>query len=106
MPGHCIATFGQHRRFRQASASPAPFTCIKDLETAFIDLAAFSDFHDGRYISASIAVVWRTPDGDEVVLWRKHVLEAFLHELVRPGYEGYPVDVVELGAEQRGPASA
>jgi hypothetical protein len=25
---------------------------------------------------------------------------------VRPGYEGYPVDVVELGAEQRGPASA
>ena len=43
-----------------------------------------------------VAVVWRGPDGDELLV--EHVLVAFLHELVRPGDQLKGVDVVELYA--------
>ena len=47
-----------------------------------------------RHVPASVAIVGRGPDGDELVV--EHVLVAFLHELMCTGDEPERVDVVEL----------
>lgn len=51
-------------------------TRVKDLETSLVNLASFPDFHHRSYIPAPIAIIRRTPYGDQTLV--KHILETFL----------------------------
>ena len=51
---------------------------------------------DGSNISASVAIVWSRPNGDEVLI-SEPVLEPVHNQLMRSGNEGDVVDVIELG---------
>lgn len=51
-----------------------------------------------RHVPTPIAVVWRAPDSDQLVV--EHELEAFLHELVCTCDERELIDVVELDRQR------
>lgn len=52
------------------------------------------DSHDGSHVPATIAIIWRRPNCDELLV--EHVFVPFLHELMSAGYQVERVDVVEL----------
>mmetsp|Transcript_7045 Transcript_7045/g.18173 ORF Transcript_7045/g.18173 Transcript_7045/m.18173 type:complete len:311 (+) Transcript_7045:154-1086(+) len=67
---------------------------VEDLE---VPLETFVQLQHARNVSAPVAIVGCTPDSDELVV--EEPLVALHDELVRPGDEGQPVDVVELLAD-------
>jgi hypothetical protein len=65
----------------------------KDLE---LRLQVFREIHYRRDVSAAVAVIWRRPDGDDILVFEV-VLVAFVDELMGAGDELEAIYVVELG---------
>lgn len=65
---------------------------LKDLE---LDRLVRVEAEDRRDIAAAIAVVWRGPNSDEVLI-REHKLEALLNELMRARDQLKAIDVRKL----------
>ena len=55
------------------------------------------DLQDGAYVAAPIAVVWRGPNCDQIVLIEP-VFEAVHDQLVGASYDVQAVDVIELAS--------
>ena len=53
----------------------------------------FIDFHDGRLVSAAVAIVRRTEEGHDVLVMRPS--EAIHDKLMRAAHQRQPVRVVE-----------
>lgn len=63
-----------------------------------IRVQVLAQCHDAGDVAAAVAVVGRRPDGHDVLVLEV-VFVAFVDQLVRAGYEGEAVDVVELVKE-------
>jgi len=64
-------------------------------EDGKVRLQILAQCHDTRHVTTSVAVVWRRPDGDDVLVLEV-VLVAFVDKLMCACYQLEAVDVVEL----------
>ena len=69
---------------------------VEDAETAVTgDVQTLVDHHQARYVSAAVTIVWRRPHRHQILVW-KHVLVAFLHQLMCSADQNEIVRMVEL----------
>lgn len=72
-----------------------PLIIADGTEQLEVGLQVVANFTDGRQVTASVTVVRRTPNGDDVLVGEV-ILITLVHELMGPCNQGKVVDMTEL----------